>query len=93
MIHRPHPVGSDPQDAILYDDCERCSEHADILLSLDTDTLGRLWDRTVAVEADDDETWHTATEYRAGLQLWKLMLIEERLFDLPIVSVCERRNG
>ncbi len=42
--HRYHPdtMSGDPEDAVLYDDCERCDEHAKDLRELDTDQLKRI---------------------------------------------------
>ena len=92
MIHRLHPTESDLPDAILYDSCGRCSEQADNLLSLDNNKLTRLWDRTIAVELQDDEIWRTVTERRAGLRLWQQMLVAQRLFGIPIATVAFLRQ-
>ena len=43
--HRPHPLESDPEDAVLYDNCERCDQHAEDLSGIDNDNLQRIRDR------------------------------------------------
>jgi hypothetical protein len=40
--HRPHPLEYDPEDAVLYDNCERCDQHAEDLSGLDNDHLKRI---------------------------------------------------
>ncbi len=43
--HRPHPIMDDPEDAVLYDNCERCDEHAKNLRGIDNPNLRRIRDR------------------------------------------------
>ena len=45
--HRYHPdtMSGDPEDAVLWDDCERCDEHAKDLRGLDNDHIRRIRDR------------------------------------------------
>lgn len=69
----------DPRDAILYDDCERCAEHAEHLTSLDDATLAMLWTRMVADKNGDDDAYRTVAEAEAGRNLYRIGVILERL--------------
>jgi len=78
-VHRPHPIQGDyigkryddPDDAILWDDCDRCSEHAQHpLSSLDNEHLVAL------AEMTDLQSWTNETEHRACISL------AESLFNL-----------
>ncbi len=40
--HRPHPLEHDPEDAILYDNCERCDQHAEDLSGIDNSNLQQI---------------------------------------------------
>ena len=68
----------DPDDAILFDRCERCRQHADGILSLDPDTLGRLWTRMVEVERNGDDLYRTNTERHACSALYRIAVLIER---------------
>lgn len=73
-IHRYHPDPDrhDPPDALLFDDCERCTEHAYQLFSLDTAHLRALcavWGGRIP----------TQTEVQASANLWRSLLAIERL--------------
>lgn len=68
----------DPPYAILYDDCDRCSQHAKHLTSLDDSNLAALWTRMVAVK-NDETSYRTATEADAGDALYRLGVLLERL--------------
>lgn len=64
-IHREHPIQGDPADAILYDNCDRCTEHAKQLTSLDTRNAERLVDRVMEVERFDGR-YRSLAEAEAG---------------------------
>lgn len=51
-MHRyhPDPGRDDDPDAILYDDCERCAQHAHNLVSLDAHNIRALFERMRDVE-------------------------------------------
>ena len=89
MTHRYHPTDRDPEDAILYDDCERCGLLAATLFSLDATRFRRLWDRTVAFERDDIGGYMTENERRVGRRLWWMMMTAERRFGIPIAKFNE----
>jgi hypothetical protein len=78
-IHRYHPDPDrhDPPDALLFDDCERCTEHAEQIVSLDTFHLQTL----LAVHICGDWAGHvpTRTEAQALQTVWRALLIMERL--------------
>lgn len=42
--HRYHPDENDPKDAVLFDNCARCVEHALNITSLDYGNIGALCD-------------------------------------------------
>lgn len=67
--HRYHPNErlNDPQDAILWDDCERCRQHADHPFdSLDSNNVERLANRTVYVEYHGIESYRSYNEAKAA---------------------------
>lgn len=86
LIEREPDEGSliydDPDDAILYDGCDRCAEQADRpLLTLDVDRLGRLWQRMVSVErypSVDEPFYRTAAEGRAAHVCYQIAVMIER---------------
>ncbi len=41
--HRAHPVGTDAEEALLWDNCDRCDEQAKNLTEIDPPTLYMLW--------------------------------------------------
>jgi hypothetical protein len=68
-MHRYHPR-NDEEPAILYDDCERCAEHAAHPLdSLDDRFLTLLWEEMKRVEASVDGFYRNGNEARACRQL------------------------
>lgn len=72
-------IYADPDDAVLFDDCDRCAQQAVNLTHLDPDRLGRLWARMVEVERDPtfQAGYRTATEAAACRTLYGLALILE----------------
>lgn len=74
-------IYDDPDDAILYDACDRCAEHAEHpQLSLDPERLGRLWTRMVEVERDPTmrAAYQTGTEARGARLLYRIAIMVER---------------
>ena len=49
-MHRYHPTDDDDPEATLYDDCERCTEHAEWLITLDENNTRILWDKMLRWE-------------------------------------------
>lgn len=99
--HRPHPIAgewpsgsddryNDPDDAILYDRCDRCGEQAANLGGLDDDKLRRLYDRMLTVEIGDRDEYATSAEGRAAGTLIRCLEVTGRLF--PDVDVYQRRR-
>ncbi len=85
MIHRfhPNPDRSDPPDAILWDDCERCDEQTDAL-GLDRVKLRKAWNMMLAVELPESRRapsshYRTANERRLGRTLYSAYIINEKL--------------
>lgn len=81
-VHRVHPVDGETE-AILYDHCERCKQHAEVLWSLDREHLQRLWERSLNVETED---YHSSTEGVAARRLAEYVGIVKRvaLDDEPL---------
>ena len=86
VTHRYHPTAKDQEDAILYNDCERCAEQAKNPLFLDPVKFRRLWNRTVAFELHDEGGYKTLAEQTAGRFLWQAMLLYQRYFGVPITK-------
>ncbi|MCP4897312.1 MAG: hypothetical protein GY906_10110 [bacterium] len=91
MTHRyhPDPATDDSSDSILYNDCERCEEHAQRLVTLDRSNIAALW-RAMLVWTDrlpGDWGYHTRNEITAMRQLEHMALILDHLGvdpkDLP----------
>lgn len=85
--HRPHPLSgkwygaeyADPPDAALWDDCDRCEQHADDpLTGLDTDKIAVLYRRMLDVERFDRELYRTYAEAHAGGALYRVAVWVER---------------
>ena len=78
-IHRPHPAPSqaDPSDALIYDDCERCDQMAN-LIAIDPQRMNQLWDRMLAVELRDEEQARTRNEKQALRALYQIGLFLQR---------------
>jgi hypothetical protein len=89
-IHRYHPdVENYPSDAdavVLYDDCDRCAEHASnpTLTSLDDHNFARLWEEMVEVEVRPDgrDYYHTRNDGQAARHLFRAYQIHTRLIRL-----------
>lgn len=73
-------IWSDPDDAILYDGCDRCAEQAANLHHIDAERLGRLWTKMVEVETGSDDVDHypTVTEAAACRTLYLFAIILDR---------------
>ena len=52
-MHRfhPDPARNDPEDAVLYDDCEDCARKADTLSGLDAHNSLKIYNRVFAWRA------------------------------------------
>ena len=75
-------IYADPADAILYDGCDRCEQHASHPIeSLDDDNLGRLWLEMVRVERDETARAHyrTRAEAQACRELRRVACFVERI--------------
>ena len=80
--HRFHPDSArgDPPEAILFDDCPRCAEHAKDPRGLDNAHLTRI------VRVCRDGEWNhrpTEAERFAEGVVYQALCIVERLTDLP----------
>lgn len=73
-------IYNDPDDALIYDGCDRCAEQAANLTHLDNDRLGALWTRMVAVERDPSGIagYATAAEAQACRTLYGIALLLDR---------------
>lgn len=84
-IHRYHPnlAEGDPEDAILFDHCERCAEHAaHPFASLDTNNQARLIQRAKEVNSwsnENPQQYRTYHESLAANKLYTAYVAIERL--------------
>ena|SRR3990172_2494010 len=80
MTHRyhPNPEAGDPPEAILWDDCERCAEHARRLWSLDRRRAIALWGLMVLWRRQGSES-ATGSEMDAVRHLHNAVLLIERV--------------
>ena len=85
-LHRyhPDPERGDPVQAVLYDGCERCAEHAERpFVDLDDRNLKLLWDLMLRVEVDETYPDHygncTQTEMEACRVLYEHYRHSQRL--------------
>lgn len=91
--HRPHPIRGawpegnghkvtviydDPADALLYDNCPRCTEQAENPLFLDHHKLRAAWDRMCQVERGDGH-YRTVNERKVCVALYLAALTLSRL--------------
>jgi hypothetical protein len=94
-VHRPHPV-TDPDRAaslglsrpddpssVLYDECDRCREHAGTLTSLDESHLRGLW-----LRGSRGRTL-TAAEHAAYGRLQTMVLAVEMATRIPVRTLIE----
>ena len=78
-------IYDDPEDALLFDACDRCAEHASHpLASVDTERLGRLWTEMVRVERDRSyrDYYRTRAEAQACRELYRIACMVERTHPL-----------
>lgn len=103
-MHRLHPIFDqttierwflpepDMPDVILYDDCDRCAEHAASPLGLDDNNLRDMWDQMVIAEHETGY-YRTLNEAKAGSYLYYLALFMERMLGVDpwqdLVSLSE----
>ena len=81
-VHRfhPDPARGDPPNAILYDECECCAEHAKDPRGLDREHL------LAIVKVCRDGEWDhypTGAECRVEGVVYRALCLVERLTDLP----------
>lgn len=75
--HSPHPrMGT---EAIVYDDCERCEQHANAHgITLDRDNLIRMWSRMLDVEVHGSSEYLTENERKLGYSLDRTRVLLEK---------------
>jgi hypothetical protein len=80
-MHRMHPDPAhlDDPDAILFDDCDRCDEHAELLTSLDDDNLRTLHYLALQWHLTGKLRPRTLNERLACQKLWRFAIVLERL--------------
>ena len=81
MAHRyhPDPNKNDPPDAIYFDKCEDCEHHAKRTpFYQDPEKINKLWNRMIAVELEDSESYRSQNEKIACMELWKTYIFLER---------------
>jgi hypothetical protein len=67
-------IYADPDDALLFDGCERCEQHASHpMSSVDDEKVGKLWLRMVEVERDEtyQAVYRTNVEATACRRLYE----------------------
>lgn len=83
MSHDYH-VG--PDDAVLFDGCDECSDRAnnplDGLMTLDGERLAMLHKRVLDVEFRGTDHYRTDNEARIGRALYRLLVLLERYPEL-----------
>ncbi len=83
MTHRyhPNPGKSDPSDAKLFDDCERCDEQAENLFGLDRQKLAWFWSAMHQMECEDKPPPRELTnnERTAIRRMYYMAVLFERL--------------
>lgn len=82
MSHRyhPDPATEDPQDAILWDDCDRCEQQAGAPWMLDPGKLRLAWQ----LSHDDDWSGMTANQRVLLGCLYRVRVTIERLKEAGI---------
>ena len=87
MIHRyhPDPAQHDDSESILYDDCERCEQHAEQLVGLDRGNVGELWRRMLVWtgRVPGRAVSHTRNEIAVMRQFERMALILDNLGGKP----------
>lgn len=91
-MHRYHPdvEKGDPIDAIYFDDCEDCDHHAkELPYYQDQFKMDLLWNRMIAVELEDTESYRTRNEQVACSirGLWGMYIFLERFTDINPRSI------
>jgi hypothetical protein len=83
MSHNAH---TGPEDAILFDGCDECSDRAndpiDGLMWLDEEHLSRLHRRVTDVEFLGRDHYRTVNEAKIGRALYRLLVLLERYPDV-----------
>lgn len=88
-IHRQHPNSGDPVDAVLYDDCPRCAEHAKHpTFSLDRDNLRTMTAKTLNVEVGPGpDHYATIAEADAGHRIWESLMLVQKLTGMEMDEI------
>lgn len=77
-----HDYHRGPADSILYDGCEECDSRAanplNGLCQLDGERFPRLWERMLAVEDADSDTYRSRNEAKLGHALNTIRILLER---------------
>lgn len=89
-IHRPHPIQGewngktfDDKDSLLYDDCPRCAEHAEYIITMDPQKLRLMWQTMIDVEYEGlADHYGTRTEADACRKLYAISVINSKLFNV-----------
>ena len=93
----PFAITKHDTGLVLYDDCERCAEHAEHpFASLDNQNLAKLWRKMQRVELDGVGHYANANEGRACRHLHAVMMATRRLFELNLqatIQVTEPGEG
>ena len=83
MSHRyhPNPEKSDPADAKLFDDCERCDEQAEHLLGLDRQKLAWFWSAMHQMEREEKHPPRPLTNNERTVirRMYRMAVLFERL--------------
>jgi len=84
VMHSPHTrtesVSDEGNEPILFDGCDRCAQHAEMLYDLDGSHIRTLWQRMIAVETDttNDICYRSVNEAKACQKLFLFYLLVER---------------
>lgn len=79
-MHEYHPRTDPEHDPILFDNCERCAQHAETLYDLDKSFIEKLWWRMIQVETDvgGSKSYRSQNEQKACKKLFTFYLLVER---------------
>jgi len=76
----PDPARGDPPNAILYDDCPRCAEHAEDPRGLDADRLAAI---VKICRTGESDHLMTDAELRAEGNVYRALCLVQRVTGLP----------
>lgn len=81
----PFAITKHDTGLVLYDDCERCAEHAQHpMSSLDDGNLAKLWRKMLRVEFEQIGHYANANEGQACRTLYELALAMHRVLELGL---------